>query len=68
MPRRAKKSKPQKRRRKPRRPPAGKSAKKPPLLVYEFRNPALAGGFTIELPAGWRGGLVSVIKPKAPPR
>jgi hypothetical protein len=51
MPRRTKRRKAQRQRRK--KPPP----RKPRLVTYEFTNPALEGGFTIELPAGWRGGL-----------
>jgi hypothetical protein len=68
MPRRSKKRKQQKRGRKWRRPPATKSAKKPKLVVYEFCNPAVEGRFTVELPAGWQAGRISLGKPKAPPR
>jgi hypothetical protein len=51
MPRRAKKRKPPKRRRKQPQP------HKPAYVTYQFTNPVLEGNFTIELPAGWKGGL-----------
>lgn len=69
MPRRRKKRRPGKRRRKPqRRRPAARRAQKQKRVVYEFRNPAVEGSFTVELPPGWRGGRISLSNPKTPPR
>lgn len=58
MPGRVKRKRRPKRRRKlPQKRRAGNSAKKLKLVVYEFRNPAVEGSFTVELPAGWQGGM-----------